>query len=64
MKNPHICPNCGSQASAFAAGCSICGAALDPRRALRQSAWQRVRSGWLSRPRLRVGVPVPVRTRR
>jgi predicted amidophosphoribosyltransferase len=29
---PHICPRCGERVSAFAAGCSICGADLDPRR--------------------------------
>ena len=29
---PHICPNCGERVSAFAAGCALCGAQLDPRR--------------------------------
>jgi predicted amidophosphoribosyltransferase len=32
-RNPHICPNCGARVSAFAAGCAVCGAWLDPRRA-------------------------------
>jgi predicted amidophosphoribosyltransferase len=29
---PHTCPNCGERVSAFAAGCALCGAELDPRR--------------------------------
>jgi predicted amidophosphoribosyltransferase len=35
MKNlgPHLCPDCGERVSAFAAGCALCGATLDPRRA-------------------------------
>jgi predicted amidophosphoribosyltransferase len=62
MRNPHICPNCGSQASAFAAGCSICGAALDPQRAQgRQTAWQRLRSARLARRHLLPRVPVASR---
>jgi hypothetical protein len=32
-RNPHVCPRCGARVSAFAAGCAICGAPLDPRRA-------------------------------
>jgi hypothetical protein len=32
-KGPHVCPECGERVSAFAAGCAICGAELDPRRA-------------------------------
>jgi uncharacterized membrane protein YvbJ len=59
MRNPHICPNCGTQASAFAAGCSICGAALDPRRAqARQTVWQRLHSARLARRRLLPRIPV------
>jgi predicted amidophosphoribosyltransferase len=62
MRNPHICPQCGSQASAFAAGCAICGAPLDPRRAQgRGTAWQRARSAWLARPRPLARVAVPLR---
>ncbi len=30
---PHICPDCGERVSAFAAGCALCGAELDPKRA-------------------------------
>jgi predicted amidophosphoribosyltransferase len=30
---PHVCPRCGERVSAFAAGCALCGADLDPRRA-------------------------------
>jgi len=33
MRSPHICPNCGERVSGFAAGCALCGAELDPRRA-------------------------------
>jgi predicted amidophosphoribosyltransferase len=32
-RGPHVCPNCGERVTMFAAGCSICGAELDPRRA-------------------------------
>jgi predicted amidophosphoribosyltransferase len=32
-RNPHVCPQCSARVSAFAAGCAICGAPLDPRRA-------------------------------
>jgi predicted amidophosphoribosyltransferase len=32
-RGPHICPQCGERVSAFAAGCAICGAELDPGRA-------------------------------
>jgi hypothetical protein len=31
--DPHVCPNCGERVTMFAAGCSICGADLDPHRA-------------------------------
>jgi len=30
---PHVCPRCGERVSAFAAGCALCGADLDPHRA-------------------------------
>jgi uncharacterized OB-fold protein len=33
MRSPHRCPNCGERVSPFAAGCALCGAELDPRRA-------------------------------
>jgi predicted amidophosphoribosyltransferase len=33
MRSPHICPNCGERVSGFAAGCALCGAELDPKRA-------------------------------
>jgi predicted amidophosphoribosyltransferase len=32
---PHVCPRCGERVSAFAAGCALCGAELDPRRGQR-----------------------------
>jgi hypothetical protein len=32
---PHVCPRCGERVSAFAAGCALCGADLDPKRAQR-----------------------------
>ena len=60
MRHPHICPRCGEPVSAFAAGCALCGADLDPRRARRpKSAAQRLRSSWRARPRLlpRIGIP-------
>jgi predicted amidophosphoribosyltransferase len=43
MKNrgPHVCPNCGERVTAFAAGCALCGARLDPHRA--QRPWSRGR---------------------
>jgi hypothetical protein len=51
--NPHVCPSCGERVSAFAAGCALCGAALDPSRAQgAPSVGQQVRSAWRSRPRL------------
>ena len=57
--SPHVCPNCHEPVSAFAAGCSLCGAALDPRRAQgRLTAAQRLHSAWLNRPRLLPRVPV------
>jgi predicted nucleic acid-binding Zn-ribbon protein len=59
-RGPHVCPRCGEPVSAFAAGCALCGADLDPRRAQRpQAASQRVRSAWRARPRLlpRIGLP-------
>ncbi len=31
-RSPHVCPNCGERVSAFAAGCALCGAPLDPSR--------------------------------
>jgi predicted amidophosphoribosyltransferase len=64
MGSPHICPSCGSLASAFAAGCSICGAALDPHRAQgRRTLLQRVRSALALRSSAPVRVPVRVRGR-
>ena len=31
-RGPHTCPKCGERVSAFAAGCALCGAELDPTR--------------------------------
>ena len=39
---PHICPNCGERVTMFAAGCALCGAALDPRRAQQPSTLERL----------------------
>jgi predicted amidophosphoribosyltransferase len=36
-RSPNACPNCGEPVTMFAAGCSICGAELDPHRADGQS---------------------------
>jgi hypothetical protein len=58
--NPHICPSCGERVSAFAAGCALCGARLDPSRAQgKPSVLQQFRSTWSARPRLLPRVPVP-----
>ena len=53
---PHICPQCGERVSAFAAGCAICGAELDPRRAdrrrglgARAGSWRRAHRRLLPR---------------
>ena len=32
-KGPHVCPSCGERVTMLAAGCALCGALLDPRRA-------------------------------
>jgi predicted amidophosphoribosyltransferase len=59
-RGPHVCPRCGEPVSAFAAGCALCGADLDPRRAQGPpGAPQRLRSVWRARPRLfpRIGLP-------
>jgi len=40
--DPRYCPNCGQRVTPYAAGCSLCGLALDPQR------WQR-RPGPLGR---------------
>jgi predicted amidophosphoribosyltransferase len=40
--DPARCPNCGERVTPYAAGCWLCGAALDPTR------WQRP-PGWLDR---------------
>jgi len=56
--NPHACPNCRERVSAFAAGCALCGAPLDPRRAQgTPSVGQQGRSVWRSRPRLLPRLP-------
>jgi predicted amidophosphoribosyltransferase len=62
MANPHICPNCGERVTPFAAGCALCGAELDPRRAQAPPrVGQRVRSAWRARPRLLPRIPMPGR---
>jgi predicted amidophosphoribosyltransferase len=30
--DPARCPNCGQRVTPYAAGCSLCGASLDPKR--------------------------------
>lgn len=53
VQGPHICPNCGERVTMFAAGCALCGAALDPRCAQGPpTLGQRLRSAWFARPRL------------
>lgn len=53
MSNPHVCPRCGERVTPFAAGCALCGAELDPRRAQRPTSFgQRVGGAWRARPRL------------
>jgi predicted amidophosphoribosyltransferase len=57
---PHVCPQCGERVSAFAAGCAICGAELDPSRAARpRGVSARIGSAWRARQRLlpRIGLP-------
>lgn len=49
---PHICPECGERVTAFAAGCSLCGARLNPRRAQDRSLGGDLRGAWLARPRV------------
>lgn len=62
MTSPHICPRCGERVTPFAAGCALCGADLDPRRAQGvQSAGQRMRSAWRARRRLLPRIPLPDR---
>jgi predicted amidophosphoribosyltransferase len=64
MSQPHICPRCGERVTAFAAGCALCGAELDPHRDQGPpSAAQRLRSAWRARPTLLPRIGVPVRRR-
>jgi len=64
MRSPHICPDCKDPVSAFAAGCSLCGAELDPRRAQGPTTiGERMRSAWRARPRPRLGIPFGERRR-
>ena len=59
MNSPHVCPNCGERVSAFAAGCALCGAELDPKRAQRATtAGQQLRGAWRARPRLLPRIPL------
>jgi hypothetical protein len=61
---PHVCPRCGESVSAFAAGCALCGADLDPRRAQGPpTVAQRVGSAWRARPRLLPRIGLPARRR-
>src|ERR671933_939527 len=54
---PHVCPRCGERVSAFAAGCALCGADLDPRRAQGpRSIVEKVR--FMLKPRSRPRDPV------
>lgn len=65
MMSPHSCPSCGERVSAFAAGCALCGADLDPRRAQSPTtAAERVRGAWRARPRLLPRIPLAPRKRR
>lgn len=62
-RGPHICPHCGERVSAFAAGCSLCGAELDPRRAQTNTRADRLSDAWRARPRLLPRIPLPPRRR-
>jgi predicted amidophosphoribosyltransferase len=45
--DPTRCHNCGQRVTPYAAGCWLCGAALDPLRRRRPaSTLDRVREGW------------------
>lgn len=60
ISDPHHCPRCGERVKAFAAGCALCGADLDPRRARGpMTVGQRIGGAWRARPRVlpRLGVP-------
>lgn len=61
---PHICPDCGERVSAFAAGCSLCGTELDPRRAESRTLTRDLRGAWLARLWLLPRVPLRARRRR
>lgn len=64
MPSPHVCPRCHERVTAFAAGCALCGADLDPRRAQRaQTVGDRLLSTWWARPRLLPRIPLPPRRR-
>ena len=53
VSSPNRCPTCGSHVSMFAAGCAICGVALDPRRGHREPFLQRLGSARIPRRRQR-----------
>jgi hypothetical protein len=46
MRNPNRCPSCGEHVSPFAAGCAICGAALDPRRGQTRPLGEQLKTLW------------------
>ena len=43
---PNRCPQCGEHVSPYAAGCALCGAALDPDRTRHVPLSRRVGSAW------------------
>lgn len=62
-RGPHVCARCGERVSAFAAGCALCGADLDPTRAQRQRIGPQIRGRLLSLPRLMPRILRPARGR-
>jgi hypothetical protein len=62
-RGPNVCPQCGERVSAFAAGCAVCGAELDPQRADRAAGLRaKAASAWRAKPRL-PRIPLPERRR-
>jgi predicted amidophosphoribosyltransferase len=57
QRGPSRCPKCGERVSAFAAGCAICGAELDPHRADRPTVRSRIGGRTRALPSWRRFVP-------
>lgn len=62
--HPTTCPSCGEHVSPFPAGCALCGATLDPRRAQGPlTLSQRLGGAWRVRARGLPRIPWPMRRR-